>query len=630
MCGLAGFCDFTNKTTAESLQQATTVLRHRGPDCGKTERYHFPDATVGFGHRRLSILDLTDHATQPMATEDGKVVVIFNGEIYNYLELKKDLESKGIPFSTQSDTEVILKSYQCYGIQAIERFIGMFTFALLDNEKQELYVIRDRVGVKPLYYYNKDGVLLFASELKSLNQFNTFKKDVNLTGVSLFFKYGYIPGPHTIFQNTYKLTPGTYLKVDLQSRSISKSVYWSILDYYNKPSFSISENEALEEIEKLLHSAFQYRMVSDVPVGVFLSGGYDSSAVAGILQKNNPQKIKTFTIGFNEQKFNEAPFAKSVANYLGTEHYEHYCSTKEAQEIIPVLPDIYDEPFGDSSAIPTLLVSRFAREHITVALSADGGDELFAGYNRYDQMSKLRSTMLRLPDALKKPLGELVQAFPYGSLPGLKNNANRFSKLGEILQTSTIEEASDALSQHFTNRQLTSLLTQNCVKTRLSGEFGKVSNPDFINLLLALDSTTYLPDDILVKVDRATMSVGLEGREPFLDHRLIEFAAQLPSSFKYKNGEKKAILKRITHKYVPKALLDRPKQGFGIPLKDWLRTDLKHLVTENISSVQLRSHGLINEEFALQARDRFLAGQNGEETKVWLLLMFQMWWSRWM
>ena len=631
MCGLTGFCDFSKKLSLTELQKATECLQHRGPDGNGTAIFKTQEATIGLGHRRLSILDLSDQGSQPMYSDDKNVVIILNGEIYNFLEIRKELKLLGHSFHSDSDTEVIIKAYQQYGINAVHKFIGMFAFALYDIKEQVIYFLRDRAGVKPLYYYYKNDCLLFASELKSIYTFPVFEKKINEEAVSLFFKYAYIRAPHTIFKNTYKVQPGHYIKIDLSNKKVDEIKYYDVLDYYNKPKLKISEAGALDEVENLFTSAFQYRMVSDVPVGIFLSGGYDSSVVAAVLQKNNSQKLKTFTIGFHEEKYNEAPHAKKVAEYIGTDHNEYYCTTKEAQDIFPLLADIYDEPFGDSSGIPTTLVSRFARKQVTVALSADGGDEIFAGYNRYPQLNRLNNLFTKTPEVLRTVIANILPAVPFKSIPGLRRKAPAFSKLEEILKSDDPNTISDTLSKHYTNRDLTKLLPRFNQGINLYNDVGKINNQnDFINTVLALDYKTYMVDDILVKVDRATMSVGLEGREPLLDHRIIEFVAQLPSELKYKNGTKKYLLKTIAHKYIPKELLDRPKTGFGLPVYEWLKTDMKDLLFNYINEDQLSKHDFINAGKALELRDEFIAGKNNNETQIWLLLMFQMWWNRWM
>jgi asparagine synthase (glutamine-hydrolysing) len=629
MCGITGFCDFNRRLNKDNLVIANNSLQHRGPDSSDVAVFETPTATIGFGHRRLSILDVSSNGSQPMYSDDKSVVIILNGEVYNFKEIRQDLVSLGYSFHSDSDTEVIIKAYQQYGINAVHKFIGMFAFAIYDIKKQQIYILRDRAGVKPLYYFHKNNCLLFASELKSIYTYPVFEKEINDKAVSLFFKYAYIRAPHTIFKNTYKLQPGHYLKIDVATKKVEDIKYYDVLDYYNKPKLKISEEEATDEVERLFTSAFQYRMVSDVPVGVFLSGGYDSTLVAGVLQKNNTQKIKTFTIGFNEAKFNEAPHAKKVAEYLGTDHHEYYCTTKEAQDIFPKLADIYDEPFGDASAIPTTLVSQFARKHVTVSLSADGGDEIFAGYTRYFHLMELEDKFSKIPKGFLN-LGNAVLNLSFNVAPSLKK-VHKVGRLSEILSGDRSHSLPDIYSQHFTIREIAELLPNCDNDINLYNDIGKVNNEnDFINTCLALDYNSYMIDDILVKVDRATMSVGLEGREPLLDNRIIEFVSQLPSQLKYNNGDKKYLLKKIAHKYIPKELLDRPKAGFSVPVNEWFRNELKPILFEYINEKQLAKHGLVNAKKAISVRDEFLAGKELKETQVWLLLMFQMWWNRWM
>lgn len=629
MCGITGFCDFRGKLNQEDLIKATDIIKHRGPDSGATALFNTGETSIGFGHRRLSILDISSNGNQPMYNDDRNLVIILNGEVYNFKEIRKELEDKGYAFHSNSDTEVIIKAYEHFGINAVNKFIGMFAFALYDIKEQIIYLLRDRAGVKPLYYFHNNDCLLFASELKSIYSYPNFEKNINEQAVSLFFKYGYIRAPHTIFKNTFKIMPGHYLKIHLKSKKVEDIKYYNILDYYNKPKLKISEEDATNEVEKLFTSSFQYRMVSDVPVGVFLSGGYDSTVVSALLQKNNTQKIKTFTIGFNEKKYNEAPYAKKIAEYLGTDHHEFYCTTKQAEEIIPTLPDIYDEPFGDSSAIPTTLVSQFARKHVTVSLSADGGDEIFAGYGRYSHLKQINDKIAKSPEFLLDFCKNVLNTTS-SIIPSL-TKVHKIGRLSQLLNGYKSNALADIYSQHYNIREINQLLPKLNKSLGLYDDIGKINNEnDFINTCLALDYKAYMVDDILVKVDRATMSVGLEGREPLLDNRIIEFVSQLPSELKFNKGEKKYILKKIAHKYIPKELMDRPKTGFSIPMSEWLRNDLKDYLYQFISEQQLSKHNLIDIENAISVRDDFLSGNNSKETQVWLLLVFQMWWNRWM
>ncbi|MGZ8552830.1 MAG: asparagine synthase (glutamine-hydrolyzing), partial [Chitinophagaceae bacterium] len=578
---------------------------------------------------RLSIMDVSSNGNQPMYSDDKSVVVILNGEVYNFKEIRKDLVELGHKFHSDSDTEVIIKAYQQYGIESVNKFIGMFAYAIYDMKKQQLFLLRDRAGVKPLHYYYKNDCLLFASELKSIYSYPVFEKNINEQAVTLFFKYGYIRAPHTIFKNTFKIQPGHYIKIDLGRKEVTDHKYWDVIDHYNKPKLKISEQEALEEVENLFTSAFQYRMVSDVPVGVFLSGGYDSSVVTAILQKNSTQKIKTFTIGFDVKKWDEAPFAKQIAAHLGTDHHEYYCTTKEAQDIFTKLPELYDEPFGDSSAIPTTLVSQFARKQVTVSLSADGGDEVFAGYTKYNNQTKINNYLERSPGALlsltKNVLNTSTRLYP-----GLKKS-HKIERVSEILNTYKKSGLADVYDRQFIYRDLVDLLPGYDEGIGLYDDIGIVNNEnDYMNIMLARDYRSYMVDDVLTKVDRATMSVALEGREPLLDHRIIEFVSQLPSDLKYNNESSKYLLKKITHKYVPKEMLDRPKAGFTFPMYEWLTTDLKDHLFYYINESQFSKHDFLNPKRAIKIREEFLGGTKGRKTPIWLLLMFQMWWNKWM
>jgi len=629
MCGITGFCDFNRRLNREDLHRANEVQHHRGPDSGDLAFFDGPNANIGLGHRRLSIMDVSSNGNQPMYSDDKNVVIILNGEVYNFKEIREDLIKRGYRFHSDSDTEVIIKAYQEFGIESVNMFIGMFAYALYDIPKQQIFLLRDRAGVKPLHYFYKSNCLLFASELKSIYSYPVFEKEINEQAVTLFFKYGYIRAPHTIFKNTYKIQPGHYIKIDLQRREVTDHTYWDVIDHYNKPKLRISEQEALERVEELFKSAFQYRMISDVPVGVFLSGGYDSSVVTGVLQKNSTQKIKTFTIGFDVKKWDEAPYAKQIAAHLGTDHHEYYCTTKEAQELFTRLPELYDEPFGDSSAIPTTLVSRFARSQVTVSLSADGGDEVFAGYTKYYNQTKINRYLERSP----RPLLSLTRGVLNTSTklyPALKKH-HKVERVAEILNTYQTTGLADVYDRQFLYHDLVDLLPGYDSRIGLYDDIGTVNNEnDYMNKLLARDYRSYMVDDVLTKVDRATMSVALEGREPLLDHRIIEFVSQLPSELKYNREGSKYLLKKITHKYVPKELLDRPKAGFTFPMYEWLSTDLKDHLFYYINEEQFSKHEFLNPKRAIRIRDEFLNGVQGRKTPIWLLLMFQMWWNKWM
>jgi asparagine synthase (glutamine-hydrolysing) len=627
MCGIAGFIQFKGKASIETVKAMADAVSHRGPDDSGYELCTSAFATVGFGFRRLSIIDLSPLGHQPMHFDEAGLTIIFNGEIYNYREIKKELEGFGYRFKSGSDTEVILKSYDKWGAKCVDRFIGMFAFAIYDSKNEKVILFRDRAGVKPLLYYKNNDVILFGSELKSFFVHPAFEKKINYSALSLYFQRGYISAPHTIFENTYKLLPGHLLEIDLKSQRSAEKKYWDVYDCYNQPKLNISYEEAKEETERLMLSAFQYRMIADVPVGVFLSGGYDSTAVTALLQKNSTQKIKTFTIGFEDARFNEAHHAKNVAEYLGTEHYEHTCTHQDALDIVTELPYIFDEPFGDISAIPTTLVSRMARKHVTVALSADGGDEIFAGYPKFFNAIERINGLNNVPAFAQNLAASLIPA-------GVNDLSvqNKKSKLKAFFANKENIARYDIISQAMTFRETQTLLNREVVlaQTPFTQSLGLNATNDLLAQIQAVEYKTYLADDILQKVDRATMSISLEGREPFLDQRIIEFVARLPSDFKYRNGVGKAILKDIVHKHVPKEIMERPKMGFAVPLENWLRNELKPLLLDVMNEGDLKSQGIFKWRSALQIRDNYLRGSQVEFQRLSYLFLFQMWFFKWM
>lgn len=631
MCGITGFCDFTKKTDKQTLIQMTDALHHRGPDDSGYSFYENEYAHVGLGHRRLSILDLSAKGHQPMSFENLEVVL--NGEIYNFGEIRRELEGFGYTFNSRSDTEVVLKAYHKWGIKAVDKFIGMFAFGMYDKEAQKITLVRDRAGVKPLYYYQKDDVFLFASELKSFHQHPRFKKELSRQGVYLFFRFGYILEPYTIFNYAYKLKAGHYAEIDLKNKELKISKYWDVFDAYNAPKLDISFEEAKHETVKLLKSAFEYRMVSDVPVGMFLSGGYDSSAVTAILQKDRTDKLKTFTIGFHEEKYNEAHHAKKVAEHLGTDHTEYYCTQRDAQELLPLMGEIWDEPFGDFSNIPTTLVSRLARKYVTVSLSADGGDEIFGGYKKYTQMLKYKNILSKIP--FKNFMSTFFSAIDPKHIPFVnhtKNFNSRYNKVVSLLGADNELEIMNSIVEYFADIETSKILNFN-EKTVVTNfdEFNYLScfNND-VDKLMAVDYKTYQLDDILVKVDRATMSVSLEGREPLLDHRIIEFVAKLPTEYKIKNCNKKYLLKSIVHDYIPQTIMERTKMGFSIPLNEWFGDDLKSYILEYLQHQKLKKVGVFNLEEIEYLKNIWLNNPNNSVAKLWLLLTFMMWYERWM
>ena len=643
MCGITGVWEFKNKNKVSQslIKNMTDTLHHRGPD----DSGIFIDGknNIGFGHRRLSILDLTAKGHQPMFNDDESLCITYNGEVYNFAEIKKELVDEGCQFKSDSDTEVILKAYQKWGIESIKKFRGMFAFAIWDKNKEKLTLARDRAGVKPLYYYFNGDRFIFTSELKALHKYPGFQKDINFDALAVFLQFGYILAPHTIFKDTYKLKPGHYLEIDNKGK-LEEIKYWDIIDYYLAEPNNKSEEEVENDLEKILIESFNYRMVSDVPVGVFLSGGIDSSLVAAILQSKAKTPIKTFTIGFHEKGYDEAPHAKKIAEYLKTDHHEFYCTSKDALEIITKLPEIYDEPFGDSSGIPTYLVSKFAREEIKVALSADAGDELFCGYSRYKLLSNYYKTIKKTPRFLLFIFSLVLSLFSPAFiadfykifslfLPKYANVKDKIYKFKNVLKYNDSELSVIVRNSHshWLESQIKQLLKKpyKSLKTDFS-EFEKVKSLDVISQMQAVEFKTYLCDDILTKVDRSTMSVGLEAREPLIDHKIAEYIANVPINLKYKNGESKYILRKILYKYVPRKLLDRPKQGFGIPIDSWLKNDLRGLLEKYLSEKNIREQGIFDEKYIKKNLDDYLLGKSDSAYKFWFLLMFQMWYEKWM
>jgi asparagine synthase (glutamine-hydrolysing) len=633
MCGIAGFIDKTRKSGYEELSNMTETLAHRGPDGKGLIIFNDLNATVGFGHRRLSIIDLHESASQPMYFEDW--CIVFNGEIYNYLEIRSSLKALGRVFTTDSDTEVILQAFDEWDLNAVDRFIGMYAFAIINFKKQKLWFFRDRAGVKPFYYYSDGQLLLFASELKAFHEHPRFSKEIDIKGAAQFMQFGYIKAPLTIFKNTFKLKPGHYIEFDISSFQYEEMSYWRALDYYNQPKMTIGDEEAILETEKLMLSAVEYRMVADVPVGVFLSGGYDSSTVTALLQHNRIEKIKTFSIGFNEPGFDEAPFAKKVAAYLGTDHTEYYCTSDDARKLIPEIPNHWDEPFADPSSIPTMLVSKLAREKVTVALSADAGDELFGGYSKYTYILNGAKRNSIIPKPFRNAAAGLLNNIDPGKIPYFNKTYNfqtRYYKGIELLKADGAMDGLSLIAKVFTDAEIDTLLNGRGLATGLSCSIPLIDEQfaDDISQLLYTDYQTYMVDDILTKVDRASMSVSLEGREPLLDHRLLEWSARLPSNLKIRNGEKKFILKEICHKYIPKTMMARPKMGFGIPLVNWFDSEISSYVDQYLNQTYLQKQGIFSVIAVSKIVDSYRSSKRENVFKIWNLIMFQIWYERWM
>lgn len=635
MCGLAGFVDSKGMWSEDDLRRMANSIVHRGPDDEGISVVNFHGVKIGMAHRRLSILDLSPLGHQPMELDNLRVV--YNGEIYNYREIRKELIQFGFSFSSDSDTEVLLRAFQHWGIQCLGRFIGMFAFAILDTNKRKLWLCRDRVGIKPLYYSYRNNGLLFGSEIKALAAANDANLSLDSNSLTDFLRYGYTVGEFSIYTEVKKVKPGHYIEYDLKSLTGLESKYWCVDEFYKGSTLVTDENLLLEELEELITSACKYRMVSDVPVGVFLSGGYDSSLVTALIQKNISQPLKTFTIGFAEKSHNEAPFAAEIANYLGTDHHELICTEQDALALIPNLPYFFDEPFGDSSAIPTMLVSALAKQHVTVALSADAGDEVFGGYTRYENILNNAQILSRFPKSVRKQFGGLLSCFPTGKLTQLLKKG-RYEQIApnaiDILSENNLHEALLRIgSRRIASKNLEKLLAiptsyrANQFDTALN-DFEMPISP--LHQLMLIDYKTYLTDDILVKIDRAAMSVSLEGREPLLDHRIIERVATLPENHKIRSGNKKYLLKKIAERHIPTSLLDRPKKGFSIPINNWMRNDLRPLLRDMLSFNRISQQGIFEASEVERIVNKFYLGNDQNAELIWFLLMFQMWHEEWM
>ena len=618
MCGIAGFIDLSKRTSTDVLLGMRDSLMHRGPDAGGEYFYDSQMFSLGLAHRRLSIIDTTDFANQPMHYEE--LSMVFNGELYNYQEIRETLVKAGYSFRTQSDSEVVLLAFHKWNSKALNLFKGMFSLILFNRVEQSLYLIRDRFGVKPLYYYLNHQLLLFGSELKPFHTHPQFKKSLDVNSIWYFFQYGNIPSPHSIFKDTYKVEPGTMVRIDCNTLRLEKKVFWSPTAYFQKEPLSISFDAAKTRTRELLSDAINLRMVSDVPVGLFLSGGYDSATTAALLTQSH-KELKTFTVAVPEAGLNEGPKAKKIADYLGTTHTEITCDLHEALQVIPMLPRIYDEPFADSSAIPTYLVSKHAANSVKVALSADGGDELFAGYNRHLYYSRIPNAVHYLPSVLGS---SVAKAIGFSGLSGLK--AQRVQKFARLLSDFSVESYMHAMTSSMSNDQLNKLINQRNIPEKLPFYEGR--SP--LATMLLNDSINYLPNDILHKVDRATMAVGLEGREPFLDHELFEFLAQLPDHYKCDGKDTKILLKHIAHDILPPSLMQGPKKGFAIPIAAWMREYLKSELLDFIEPKFIKEQGIFKgPELEREVRS-FLNGTDTNSLFIWYYFSFQSWYNQWM
>jgi asparagine synthase (glutamine-hydrolysing) len=621
MCGIAGGWTYRN-INEEALRSS---LFHRGPD----SQNFFKKNEVFLYHTRLSILDTTSAASQPFHFEN--LVLVYNGEVYNFKEIRKVLEGKGYTFSTNSDTEVVIKAFHCWRELAVQKFIGMFAFAIYDTNSDNIYLFRDRVGVKPLYYSHSNSGFYFGSELKVFNHFPV-AKTINLESVAEYFRFGFISGSSSIFNEVQKLLPGHYLCWSNSGVILKK--YWSVREARENEAVEKTEKQWIDQLEETLISAFNYRMVSDVPVGVFLSGGIDSTLVTAILQKHNCN-INTFTIGFKESQFNESGYAKKISNYLKTNHTEKILSIDVAKELLHQFYDIYDEPFADSSGIPTALVTALAKEHgIKVVLSADGGDELFGGYNHYFQHARLFKTMEKIPSNFRNLLAVSSKVcFPKNFrerfLP--KNLEHRAYAFEEIIRSKSFIKFYENSIANQAETEIHALFKEGKIsKSTISWHYGDLKSED---QMMLWDYLNYLPNDLLVKVDRATMFNSVEGRDPFLDHRLVEMANDMPLHLKIRNGKGKYILRKVLRRYVPDEFFERPKQGFSIPMFQWFSQEFDILFEKYLSYNMVTSTGFLNyseiEKEKRKYRYNKAKGYQHNIEKMWRLLSFMMWWEKW-
>jgi asparagine synthase (glutamine-hydrolysing) len=626
---------------AAVMQLMSSAIVHRGPDANG----FWTDETTGIAlaHRRLSIIDLSPAGAQPMLSPSGRYVLVFNGEIYNHLQLRSQLEEQGgcWDWRGHSDTETLLAAVEAWGIEgALRRCVGMFAFGLWDKKSQSLSLARDRLGEKPLYYGWQNGVLLFSSELKSIAAHPAFEKKLNGAAIDLLLRHNYIPAPYSIWDGIYKLAAAQFITLSRGDRTADPKTYWSFRDIAERSNverFHGGERDAVAHLDQVLREAVSLQMISDVPVGALLSGGVDSSMIVALMQNQSSRPVKTFSIGFKDARFNEAQHAKKISNFLGTDHTELIMDATDVLSMVPNLPDVFDEPFGDSSQLPTALVMSLAGRHVKVALSGDGGDEVFGGYNRYHVAPKLWHSVKYIPPRLRPLIGRAVRRVPTSwwnkpffpaALSTRQSLGERMHKFGQRLEVvrsvddaflSLVTEwsADDKVTTH--TKALYSLLDHPI-------HWPKVTNP--VARMMAVDTLTYLPDDILVKVDRTAMSVSLETRAPFLDHRVVEFAWLMPVSYKIRAGATKIILKKALERYIPRAMFDRPKMGFGLPMDEWLRGPLREWASDLLSVESLKKSAVLSAEPISDMWKAHLGGNLNGGHRLWSVLTLQSWMRR--
>lgn len=619
MCGIAGFCNFSGDGL-KNIERMKDRMYHRGPNAEGS--FFSEDGKVVLGHRRLSIVDLSENGAQPMTSHSGRYVMVFNGEIYNHKKLYEKLlaEKKVESFRGTSDTEVLLEAFEAYGIrEAISMCKGMFAIALYDKKEETLYLLRDRVGEKPLYYGMVNGAFVFASDVGCISVLDGFSNPINRNVLDIYFIYGYIPAPYSIYEDIYKLEPGTILKIKSPFNKWESETFWSMKETAKKGQnalFTGSEKEAADELERLLKEAIAEQMVADVPVGAFLSAGIDSSTIVALMQSLNKGKVRSFTIGMEEKEYNEAVYAKEIAKHLGTEHTELYITEQDAKAVIPKLAHMFGEPFADSSQIPTYLVSKMTREHVTVSLSGDAGDELFCGYTSYASVERIWNKMKGIPYFIRKPCSQLVLHSPLIKKPLYRIKGRLLGAKGPS-DLHSYSQDTDPLTTKI------SLTHEPCSYkySEYEHNFLKETNHN----LMLMDMTMYHPDDILVKVDRAAMAVSLETRVPMLDKDVVEFAWTLPIDYLRGNGIGKKVLRNVLYRYVPKKMMERPKKGFAIPISKWLREpDLREWAESLIDRKTLESQGILDADVVWRIWTDFI--ERGEwRIQIWYILMFQEW-----
>lgn len=641
MCGIAGLVDFSRSVDEMGVaaRQMADTLVHRGPDSSGVWSEH----GIGLAHRRLAIIDLTSAGHQPMISRSGRYVITYNGEIYNFRDLRRRLETEGASFTGHSDTEILLTAVECWGVRkALDESVGMFAFGLWDRHERTLMLVRDRLGEKPLYWASDGRRLAFASELRALRRVDGLCGGVDANSIMLFLRHNYVPSPRTIFTGVHKLVPGTVLTARFDGVcTVEKSVYWSVAGAYaagTKTPFRGTMQDAVQTLEGLLRNTLRDQMISDVPIGAFLSGGIDSSTIVALMQEESSRPIRTFTIGFQEGAFNEAAAAEDVARHLGTDHTTMYVTPQDALDVIPRLPRVYDEPFADSSQIPTYLLSALTRRHVTVALSGDGGDELFCGYNRYLWARTMWRGLSLVPHSLRKIVARALRGASPAQLdrfltPAMKalprrmripHAGERLAKLAASLDVADPTSVYLRFLSHWNDpREI--VLGGMEPATGMSQSIAVAGSTAFTRYMMRVDSSNYLPDDIMVKVDRASMAVSLESRVPMLDHRVFEFAASLPVDYLLQGREGKQVLRHILYRHVPKQLVDRPKTGFGVPLEAWLRGPLREWASDLLAPSTMQRQGIFRPAVIDRYWQEHLSGSRSWHYQLWDVLMLTAW-----